>query len=99
MNCKICGSVEHVTAQCSPEIREAEGRLDAGATVEEFEAGEREYARDLFAASAMQGLIGIPGGDLVLATDPDGYRQLAVSSYAIADAMMAERDKRRNPGG
>lgn len=88
MRCKLCG--DNGCAACMPE------RMEMPGTVEGYEAGEREYARDLFACGAMEALIGIPGGPLAL-EEADGYARLAQSAYGIADAMMAERDKRRAP--
>lgn len=96
MNCKLCGSDQHSTEECSPVVRQIEGRMEAGASVEQFEAGEREYARDLFAAGAMQALVEVRAANNLVAYS---ITALAIEAYDIADAMMAERDKRRQASG
>lgn len=111
MSCAICGSHAHVTARCTASSSpfggsgpfsvaepgnppfDGDGRMELPGTIEGYEAGEREYARDLFAASAMQALLAqMPLGKIPLVA-------IAKDAYNVADAMMAERDKRRNAGG
>lgn len=49
--------------------------------------------RDYFAAKAMQGLMGRTWGNKVTGEMPDDLFQIwASSAYAVADAMLAERD-------
>ncbi len=44
--------------------------------------------RDYFAAAAMSGALAHPGADISY-----GLREVAKRCYAMADAMLAERDK------
>lgn len=54
--------------------------------------------RDYFAAKAMQAILGSPSPNGA-SSDPDFLlRQVAGASYTVADAMIAERNKRRGEG-
>jgi len=49
--------------------------------------------RDMFAAHALTGLLaGLPANKLV---SPGVCRQVSLDAYALADAMLAEREKWR----
>jgi hypothetical protein len=49
--------------------------------------------RDYFAAKAMQGLLAHPRCNDVGREEPETTEYVAEEAYAVADAMLAERDK------
>lgn len=67
------------------------GDLTGG--VEEYEAGEREYARDRFAAAALMGVLASLGENRP--AGPVAAGLIASDAFDIADAMLAERERRR----